>query len=194
MRGVAVLLLMSLVTPLTGIAAQRDAPFDTGELLKITAPTCGIEEQAARYLRIYRDTLTVQADSVLVLPVSSVTRLEKSRGYNDRSTLIGIAAGAFAGVVIGIAIASDEGSDMSGGTPRNNTATQIMDSEENQGAVTLSGAVVGPIAGAFIGGFVGGLVGKAVRKHIWEEVPLDRLRLSFAPQGDRLAVGVSVSY
>ena len=126
MRGVAVLLLMSLVTPSTSIAAQRDAPFEIGEVLRITAPACGIEEQTARYLRIYRDTLTVQADSVLTLHVADVTRLDLSRGISDKSTLYGIGAGAFAGVLIGIAVASDQGSDMSSGTPSNNTGTQIL--------------------------------------------------------------------
>ena len=194
MRGVAVLLLMSLVTPSTGIAAQRDAPFDTGELLKITAPACGIEEQTARYLRIYRDTLAVQADSVLTLHVADVTRLDVSLGVSNKSTLFGIGAGAFAGVLIGIAVASDQGSDMSGGTPSNNTGTQITNSRSNQGSVTLSGAAVAPIAGAFIGGFLGGLVGKALRKHRWEAVPLDRLRLSLTPERHRLTVGVLLSY
>ena len=195
MRGVAVLLLMSLVTPSTSIAAQRDAPFETGKLLRITAPACGIEEQTARYLRIYRDTLTVQVDSVLTLHVADVTRLDVSLGVSDKSTLFGIGAGAFAGVLIGIAVASDQGSDMSSsGTPSNNTGTQITNSRSNQGSVTLSGAVVAPIAGAFIGGFLGGLVGKAFRKHRWEAVPLDRLRLSLAPERHRLTVGVSLSY
>jgi hypothetical protein len=194
MRGATVLLLMSLVMPSTSIAAQRDAPFEIGELLRITAPACAIEEQTARYLRIYRDTLTVQADSVLTLHVADVTRLDVSRGISDKSTLFGIGAGAFVGVLIGIAVASDQGSDMSGGTPSNNTGTQITNSRSNQGSVTLSGAVVAPIAGAFIGGFVGGLVGKAFRKHRWEAVPPDRLRLSFVPERHRLTVGVSLSY
>ena len=194
MRGATVLLLMSLVMPSTSIAAQRDAPFEIGEILRITAPASGIEEQAARYLRIYRDTLTVQADSVLTLHVADVTRLDVSLGVSDKSTLIGIGAGAFAGVLIGIAVASDQGSDMSSGTPSNNTGTQITNSRSNQGSVTLSGAVVAPIAGAFIGGFLGGLVGKAFRKHRWEAVPLDRLRLSLAPERHRLTVGVLFSY
>ena len=194
MRGAFVLLLVSLVTPSTGIAAQRDAPFETGKLLRITAPACGIEEQTARYLRIYRDTLAVQADSVLTLHVADVTRLDVSLGVSDKSTLFGIGAGAFAGVLIGIAVASDQGSDMSGGTPSNNTGTQITNSRSGQGSVTLSGAVVAPIAGAFIGGFLGGLVGKAFRKHRWEAVPLDRLRLSLAPERHRLTVGLSLSY
>jgi hypothetical protein len=194
MRGAIVLLLISLVTPSTSIAAQRGAPFEIGELLRITAPACGIEEQTARYLRIYRDTLAVQADSVLTLHVADVTRLDVSRGVSDKSTLFGIGAGAFAGVLIGIAVASDQGSDMSGGTPSNNTGTQITNSRSNQGSVTLSGAVVAPIAGAFIGGFLGGLVGKAFRKHRWEAVPPDRLRLSFVPERHRLTVGVSVRY
>jgi hypothetical protein len=195
MRGVAVLLLIWLVTPSTSIAAQRDAPFEIGEVLRITAPACGVEEQTARYLRIYRDTLTVQADSVLTLHVADVTLLDVSRGISDKSTLIGIGAGAFAGVLVGIAVASDQGSDMSSsGTPSNNTGTQITNSRSDQGSVTLSGAAVAPIAGAFIGGFVGGLVGKAFRKHRWEAVPLDRLRLSLTPERHRLTVGVLLSY
>lgn len=195
MRGFAVMLLVSLVTTSDSIAAQRNQPFETGELLRITAPACGIEEQIARYLRLYRDTLTVQADSQLALPVAGVTRLDVSRGVSNRTTLAGIAAGAFAGVLIGIAAAPDEDSNLAGGAPRETAVAQARPSIGSAGSHAISGAVVGPIAGAFIGGFLGGLVGKAVRQHRWEEVPLDRLRVSIAPRSDGSAVfGLTVSF
>lgn len=194
MRGFTVILLISLVIPAGGVVAQRNQPFATGEFLRLTAPACGVEEQAARFLRLYRDTLTVQADSELTLPVADIARLDVSRGISNRSTFIGIGAGALAGILIGTAVASAEDSDMSGGSPSTNTGTPSINSGTNGGSVTLSGAAVAPIAGAFIGGFLGGLVGKALRKHSWEEVPLDRLRVSFAPQRDGLTLGVSLSH
>ena len=195
-RGFTVMLLLSTMTPSATVAAQRIPPFEVGEVLRITAPECGIEEQVARYLRLYRDTLTVSTGSELKVPVARVTELDVSRGLSNRSTLIGISAGAFVGMVLGIALASDGGTEISGGDAGSHTTRPWIPSSGGGGQMgSLSGAAVAPIAAAFIGGMVGGMVGKAIRRHRWEEVPLERLQASAGPQGDgRLALGLSVSF
>jgi len=182
-RGVTAILIVSLAFPVTDLGAQHNSPLETGDLLRITAPDCGVNELLARYLRLYRDTLTVQADSEIVLPLVSVTRLDVSRGLSNRTTLIGVLYGAIAGVVVGIIIAPDEHSAFTDGNPSQTTTPQLVNPVGTGGGGSLSGAAVGPIAGAFIGGFVGGLVGKAFRKHRWEVLPLDDLRLGIGPPG-----------
>jgi hypothetical protein len=54
-------------------------------------------------------------------------------------------------------------------------------------------AAIGVFGGA--GAIVGSVVGALVKSERWEEVPLDRLRVSIAPQRDgRFALGMSVVF
>jgi len=41
---------------------------------------------------------------------------------------------------------------------------------------------------------VGAITGAFIKTDRWEEVPLDRLQVSFAPQRDGFAVGLSVAF
>lgn len=176
MRGFTAALIVLCAISATETGAQEKTPFEVGDILRITAPDRGVEEQVARYLRLYRDTLTVMADSELVFPIASLTRLDVSQGLRSKPTLIGMAVGAFAGVVVGIAIASEEESGIMAGPTDPTTVTNVnRPARTSGGSGSLGGAAVGPVAGALIGAFVGGLVGKAFRRHLWENVPLNAL-------------------
>ncbi len=195
MRGFTAVLIALVAIPAVNLGAQENPTLEVGDLVRITAPDCGVDEQVARYLRLFRDSLTVQADSALVLPVASVTQLDISRGFDNGPTLVGVGIGAVAGIVIGIVLAPDENAEFSSGTPTEHRLPYIGDTINRGGSASMSGSVVGPIAGAFIGGFVGGLIGKAFRKHEWEEFPLDRLRVSVVPRrAGTLSVGLSVRF
>jgi hypothetical protein len=62
---------------------------------------------------------------------------------------------------------------------------------ELEGLAPAFGAGIGATVG-FVAGLVTGLVWRTDR---WEEVPLDRLRVSFVPQRDgQFALGLSVSF
>ena len=56
----------------------------------------------------------------------------------------------------------------------------------------------GLIGGAGLGALgagIGAIVGALIKTDRWEEVPLDRLRVSFVPQrGGRFALGLSVRF
>jgi ABC-type Fe3+-siderophore transport system permease subunit len=194
MRGFSLILFVSLAVSGASLDAQDHQLLKIGEFVRITAPALGLDRQVARYLRLYRDTLTVQAGRELDLPIASVTLLEVSRGISNRPTLVGIAAGAVAGVVVGIAVAPDEDSEITGGARSVTALPQPISSDATGGSHTLSGAAVGPIAGALIGAFVGGLVGKGFRRHRWEEIPLDRLRVSIVPQWDGFVAGMKLAF
>ena len=51
----------------------------------------------------------------------------------------------------------------------------------------------GPVGGG-LGLLFGTIVGLAVKSDRWEEVPLDRLRVSFAPGRDRVSFGFSFAF
>ncbi len=56
-------------------------------------------------------------------------------------------------------------------------------------------AAIGAVAFGFIGAVIGSIAGAASPGDRWEEVPLDRLRVSFRPQRDgRFAFGASVKF
>jgi hypothetical protein len=56
-------------------------------------------------------------------------------------------------------------------------------------------ALLGAGALGLAGTVVGAFVGLSIKTERWEEVPLDQLRLGFAPQCDgRLGIGLSVAF
>jgi len=149
----------------------------------------------AHYLRLYRDTLTVQADSAMFLPVKSVTRLDVSLGISNRPTYIGMATGAVAGILFGIVIASDESVEVTNGPQSPQPYGEVMRSGGTSRSPGVSGSVVAPIGCALVGTFVGGLVGKAFRKHTWVAYPLERLRVGVAPsRSSGSVIGLAVRF
>ncbi len=54
--------------------------------------------------------------------------------------------------------------------------------------------MVGVTLGCVLGTSVGTIIGSHFRIDRWEEVPLDGLRVSFAPSRDRFAFGLSLSF
>jgi hypothetical protein len=119
-------------------------------------------------------------DSVQI-PFEAIQRLQLSGGRDPAGTraLRGAGYGALVLGSIG-AIAGAVG--CSGGSG-------IGCSSAVDGAVVLGGL------SASVGGLFGALFGLASSGERWEEVPLDRLRVSFAPQRDgRFALGLSVSF
>ena len=109
------------------------------------------------------------------LSVASVTRLDVSRGRKSNAglgALIGFAAGAVGTVVYCQAV--DRGGC-------------VLFSDD----ITLQLALIHGAGG----GLLGLLVGHSMKTDLWEEVPLERLRVSLAPQRDRrFALGFSVGF
>ena len=107
--------------------------------------------------------------------VASVTRLDVSRGRKSHALLgagIGFAAGALGAVVFCKVV--EKGS------------CDLTDDD-----ITLEAAL---ITGA-IGGVAAGIAGHFIKTDRWEEVPLERLRVSLTPQRDgRFALGFSVRF
>jgi hypothetical protein len=116
----------------------------------------------------------------LVFPLDSLERLDVYRGRaraTGRGTFVGVATGLVIGLVIGL-------------DSRAKCEERCVSMCERCGRDAVVGATLGPMRGAAVGAGVGALI----KTNRWEEVPLDRIRVSFAQKRDGLALGLSVSF
>ncbi len=164
----------------TEMAAQESLPVEPGVRVRVTAPECELRGQAATFRALRADTLVLETTEC---PLASVTRLDVSRGRKSHALLgatIGLAAGALGAVIY----------------CKSADKTEFYDKGEcstffGNDNLTLAFAV---IYGG-LGGVAGGLVGYLIKTERWEEIPLERLRVSLAPQRDGgFALGFSVRF
>jgi hypothetical protein len=179
MRVITAALTASLILPFSTISAQRAPPIEVGALVRVTAPDCVLTNEVAKFMSVHRDTLTVRTDSVLTLSLATVRKLEVIKGRNNLPVYVGMVTGALGGAVIGVLTASGEHQ------PR----------EPLDFGIHLDDPEVAAVVGALLGGFVGGVVGTFFRTERWEEVALDRVRVSLTPQWEgRFAVGMTLRF
>ncbi len=178
-RPITFLVAVLAATPLSTVNAQDSPQVKPGDRVRVTAPYLGIRKQAGRFETRRGDTLVVAApDSTMMFPVVFVMRLEVSRGRKSavgRGALIGFLVGAGGGAIAGAAALS-EGCVDGDGCP-------------------ALGALVGGAFFGLVGTGIGAVVGALSKAERWEEVPLDQLRVAFAPQRDgRFGLVLSVGF
>jgi hypothetical protein len=195
-RAVTYIAVAMLLAPLPCVSAQVLPLLGMGERIRVThhCPEPGAPLSVA-WCKIHTGTVdVVTADSLvltsdprgtrLMVPVGSVRHIRVRRRLSRKTLVVrGAAIGggilAFPGLVLGLSTMSEcQGLSLSpcGG---------------NFGTALLVTATVGGI-GASIGSLFGLVSPRGQR---WEKVPLDRLRVSFAPQRDgQSAFGLSVSF
>ncbi len=161
-----------LLIPLASLEAQ----LQPGQRVRITAPHLGISKHSGILVAVDGDTLTVDTLRVALM---NVTRLEVHRGRKSHARM-GAVVGAIALGGFGAAFQPLSGSH-EGDCSRSDTICL------GRGASAAIGAAVG--------GLFGAVVGALIKTERWEEVPLDRLRVSFGPQRDgRFGLGLSVRF
>ena len=177
MRGVTFSLAVSLLVPLTNLSTQQLPPLEPGQRLRVTAPTLLPHRTEGMLESINETELTMDAGAApLVIPVSDVIRIDRHSGHR-RYWLHGMVVGGSIGAIIGVA------------------KLQLGACLFCPGCECMSDPIGEAIVGAVPGALVGALVGWIIRTDRWEEVPLDRLRVSVAPKRDgRIVLGVSVSF
>ncbi len=194
MRGVAAVFTVSLVVPFSTLSAQRPPPVAVGERVRIahsctTRPVASgtrtdCRQDAGTLTAVTIDSVVLRHENgatLLSLPLTSVASLDISRGKRSqfgRGALIGLGVGVAGGGILGLVggLASDH---------------CIDDPNPCPGAFAAWGAILGILPGLVVGG-VAGAITKADR---WEEIPLDRLRVSLGPQRDgRFGLGLSVRF
>jgi hypothetical protein len=131
-------------------------------------------------VRVEADALILQLheEEVSRVQLSSVQQLQVSRGRTrrfGRSVLIGGAAGVAVGALVGVGASGGGQSD-------------FVDP-------AVCGLVIGAPVGAVTGVIIGVIAGATSKHEQWEDVPMTRPLVSFAPHGGgALALGVSVRF
>ena len=169
MRRVLLLLLIPL--SFTSLAAQDT--LTAGDKVRVTTE----EERIVGYwVGLDDNQLTLNTEarhSSLVLPLASLTKLEVSQGMKShigRGALLGLLLGLVSAVAVCVAT--------------------VEEAETNTFAPDLLRPCNGGLTGAVFLGSVtlGVIIGAAVKTESWQDVPLDRIRVSLTPRGGGLAV------
>ncbi len=182
----SLLLVAAVVVETSACAANTHVGL--GTRVRISASEVSSDRLVGEVSSLGDDTVTLRLDESMALqpvPLASVERIEVSRGF-ARGNPVLILAGAAIGTAVGVAVAVPIWSE---------------DCDE-QAQVRVScdlnhmGAVMAIIVHMSVGAIAGWLVGVPFFKtERWKQVPLDKLRVSFAPQRDgRFAFGLSVRF
>jgi len=139
---------------LAGLSAQRPLPLEPGARVRITAPDCGAQKQAATFETLSGGMLVLDSTNC---PLASVTRLELHTGRRVSAAralglpALGLLAGGVAGGLVGY-------------------STCAPCDYEMEGLAPFFGAVLGGGVG-----FVTGLVVGLLPRDRWQTVPLEPL-------------------
>ena len=166
-----------ILTGCGGNPAPTVAP-EPGARVRVTAPDVDGRRYDGTLVGLPTDTIVVDT---LRVALASVTRLDMHWGRKsnwDKGLLYGGAGVGAVGLGLGIAWWADCGDSGGEWCP-----------DEGWHALILA-----PI-GFLAGGIVGAGVGALIRSDKWEEVPLDRLRVSVVPQGNgRFGLAASIAF
>jgi hypothetical protein len=150
----------------TAEAQQQPSSLHEGQRIRITAPVRGLTQITGTFVAIRSDTLLMASvDRQLEVPLSTVTRLEVSRGRSSnagKGALIGLVGGLVVGGVINYVAC--------------NAATSPRTCFESQEGTQYIFLGLWGASGA-VGALVGALVGANVHRDRWESLPLEQLSL-----------------
>ena len=177
MRPITSLIVVLVVAPFPRVIAQEHPPaVEPGQRVRVTAPNLGINKHTGVLAAVDSDTLLVDT---LRVALASVTWLEVSRGQKSaigKGAGIGFLVGAGLGAGVGFAFGK---------------ALEDIDACDCHPAMM----VVGGLGVGALGALIGAGVGAATKSERWEEVPLDQLRVSFAPQRNgRFGLSMSLAF
>jgi hypothetical protein len=186
MRHIATsLITIGLLLQFVSLSAQESQPLESGVLVRVTAPTRGINIRVAKFSAIEDDELVVMTYTTHRYPLSSIARLELHAGTKS-AWLSGAKTGGVIGGLSLLTAAFMFCGSMVDVSPFGKSGGDC----ESYGAVGLIG-----LMGAAGGALVGSGIGLLLKTDRWEEVPLDRLRVSYAPQRKgRMALRLTVRF
>ena len=172
------LITFSLLISFTTLSAQEPPNIELGSRVRVTAPTIGLSKYTGTLMATDNDTLVVDT---LSIPMRALTGLDVHRGVKSNAGKGAINGGLITGA-LGLAftiafIASD-----CDGWGCGSAGEQVW------------GMVLIPAIFALPGAGIGALIGASSTHDKWEEMPLDRFRLSLAPRRDGFSVGLSVRF
>jgi hypothetical protein len=177
MRAITSVLSLSVLVPFTSLQAQEPPTIEPGERVRVTAPDFGLQKSVGTCLSLSQGVMAFEpaGSSQLTIPTGSMTGLEISRGRKS-NTLKGLGLGFLGGAALGAVIG-------------------LLVDEHGNDLAPWNAAVVGAAVFGAGGAVVGAGIGTAIKTDRWEEVPVDRLRVSLTPQrGGRLGIGLSLKF
>ena len=178
---------VTLLVPFVGLSAQQPPPLEPGARVRVTPQWPNLVTPNNRAVgtvaAIRGDTVFLEREGFapFEFALSSVTRLEVSRGRHS---------GAFQGALTGAKVTGIIGLLVGLGWTMyclDETSFSCMEKP----ALAIPATAI-PFAAT--GALLGALIGAFSTTDRWEEVPLDRLRLSFAPKRDGFAVGMRIAF
>jgi len=158
-----------LLAPFADAIAQEQ-PLQPGQRVRVTVPSLDVNKHKTTFQRLHGDTLVFSSASYAV---SDVTRLDVHSGRKSHTW-----AGAGIGFLVGA---------VGGGI----AGHQFGLCEDNKAECALGGAGVFGLGGSLLGAAVGGFVWKTDK---WQEVPLDRLRVSVVPTRNGIGIGARIAF
>ncbi len=182
MRLLSLAASVALLAPFATLSAQQQPRVEPGARVRVSQCHSELrfngqrrnvcERSVGTLSTLSANTLEV-ADGAdgLVFALASVTRFDVYSGRKSH-LWVGAGIGLLAGAGAGAVTWTDCG--------------MVDDSQCRRYGALLFGGI-----GAVVGGVVGAFIWKTDK---WEEVPLDRLRVSFAPKRDGFAFGLSVAF
>jgi hypothetical protein len=169
-------LLVAAVAPSAAVA-QEPTPVQPGQRVRVRSLLAHRPVVTGAVESIGRDTLVVrpEAGAAAAIPLSSIARLEVSRGRHSRwltGLVVGAGAGAVTGAIIGAATHDED--------------DWLFSAGEN--------AVLGAVLFTPIGALTGTVIGLLVKTERWKSVPLDRVRPTVGGGSHgRVTVGIAVA-
>ncbi|MFC1639855.1 hypothetical protein ACFL3B_03715 [Gemmatimonadota bacterium] len=174
-RVILCLFAIAQLAPVQTLSAQRPQ-IRPGQRISIRSSVTRPDRIEGIYVGTSGDTLyarTLGRGRSVAIPLESVTRIE--RWARQSNVVSGALYGALVGGGVGfVAVASLSGT--------------IVEPSAGQ---SVGIAVLFVAIGAVPGAIAGALIKSGDR---WEEIPLDRLRVSFVPQRDRVSFGLRIAF
>jgi hypothetical protein len=177
MRALALLVSFALASFTDAIAQEQ--PLQPGQRVRVTAPGLDVNKLQTTFHEVRSDTLVLES---MVVPLSYLARLEVSRGRKSNA-LKGLLIGSVVGVGVGAALG------IWGASRPTSTSEAVWCYEGTAACAAVGGLVVGAA-----GGLVGLGIGALSKTERWEEVPLDRLRVSVVPQRGGFGIGARIVF
>ena len=169
------LLVSTLVFGANAHALGQSETLQPGQQVRVTADSPHmLVGLTASFQAVQGDTLVVFSDSVVKCSLKDVTRLEVLRRES-----LGPVRGAVLGGLLGFSL----GMPVGGAVGTVTKADYVIESAAYGGLIGLS---VGLVAGGVWGGLSG--------SNHWEEVPVDRLRVSIARTRDGVVIGARIVF
>jgi hypothetical protein len=180
-------MLALILTSFSDTATQEQRRIEPGQRVRVTAPVADLDNARATVMLLRDDAIVLRHERFRVdthgrrsmdtlvteVPISAVTRLAvhvgKKSGWKT-GMLVGGASMFFVGLAV--------------------NSSYYSSGEEGYARYVIGGAVFSGLIGAGIGS----LIGSAIKTDRWQEVPLDRLRVSVVPTRNGFGLGARIAF